>query len=237
MVARGDLGVEVAPDEVPLIQKDLIRKANQHRKTVITATQMLESMREHLRPTRAEATDVANSIIDGTDALMLSAETSTGRYPVEAVRMMRSIIETTEKKAALSGIYPRTLAIKKDVRDASSLAIADAAVRASADVRARCIVAFTRSGLTARLLSKFRPAVPIIAFTPDDLVVRRMCLLWGVSPLYMKPLYNTDEMVSEVERTLMDLGIAKAGELIVIVASSPLNAFGKTNFLKIHRIG
>ena len=235
MVARGDLGVEVPQDEIPVIQKDLIRKANELRKPVITATQMLESMREHIRPTRAEITDVANAVIDGTDALMLSAETSTGKYPVHATRMMKKIIGTTEKKIASRIVSPDLF--NRTSEERLSHAVADAAVSAASDVGAKCITAFTRSGFTALLVSKFRPCAPIIAFTPDKAVMRKMSLYWGVRPHFMKLFKNTDEMVYEVETALIDLKLAKAGDLIVITASSPIKTYGKTNFLKIHRIG
>lgn len=235
MVARGDLGVEVPQDEIPVIQKNLITKANEMRKPVITATQMLESMREHTRPTRAEITDVANAVIDGTDALMLSAETSTGKYPLLAAKMMKKIITTTEKKVA-SGIVSPEL-FNRTSEDMLSHAVADAAVRAAHDVGAKCITAFTRSGYTALLVSKFRPSTPVIAFTPDKAVMRRMMLYWGVRPHFMKLLNSTDEMVSEVETALRNMKMAKAGDLIVITASSPLETYGKTNFMKIHRIG
>lgn len=235
MVARGDLGVEVPQEEIPIIQKNLIRKANERRKPVITATQMLESMREHARPTRAEITDVANAVIDGSDALMLSAETSTGKYPVGAVRIMRKIIETTEKKVIIGTVSPELF--NNTSEDRLSNAVADAAVRAAGDVGAKCIVAFTRSGFTALLLSKFRPSAPIIAFTPDEAVMRKMSLYWGVRPLLMRLLKNTDEMIREVEKKLIKLKITRKGDLIVITASSPIETYGKTNFLKLHRIG
>lgn len=235
MVARGDLGVEVPQEEIPVIQKDLIRKANEWRKPVITATQMLESMRKHARPTRAEITDVANAVIDGSDGLMLSAETSVGKYPVASVRMMRKIIETTEKKI-ITGTVPPDF-FNKTSEERLSNALADAAVSAACDVGAKCITAFTRSGFTALLLSKFRPSAPIIAFTPDKAVIRKMSLYWGVRPHFMKLLKNTDEMVYEVEKALMGLKLAQKGDLIVITASSPIETHGKTNFMKIHRIG
>ncbi|GMT47716.1 MAG: pyruvate kinase [bacterium] len=237
MVARGDLGVEVPPEEVPLIQKDLIRKANERGRLVITATQMLESMREHMRPTRAEATDVANAVIDGTDALMLSAETATGRYPLEAVRMMRRIIEYTEGEVVLipRGLPMVSFEIESDERP--SLAVADAAVRAAADIGAKCIVAFTRSGFTALLVSKCRPSVPVISFAPDEAVMRRLSLYWGVRSFQMRRLTHTDEMVFEVEKALINRKVARTGDIIIIIASSPLHAHGKTNFMKIHRIG
>ena len=240
MVARGDLGVEVPPEEVPLIQKDLIRKANERGRLVITATQMLESMCEHTRPTRAEATDVANAVIDGTDALMLSAETATGRYPLETVRMMRRIIEYTEGEIVLIHKEPSSFSLKLKSDEKLSFAVADAAARAADDVGAKCIVAFTRSGFTALLVSKCRPSVPVISFTPDETVMRRLSLYWGVRgvrPFRMRPLINTDEMVIEVEKALINKKIAKTGDIIIIIASSPLHDRGKTNFMKIHRIG
>ncbi|NOZ24824.1 MAG: pyruvate kinase [Nitrospirae bacterium] len=237
MVARGDLGVEVPPEEVPLIQKDLIRKANRRGRLVITATQMLESMREHQRPTRAEATDVANAVIDGTDALMLSAETATGRYPLEAVRMMKRIIEYTESEAAVPRMTSPSFSLNLSGDEKPSLAVADAAVWAASDVDAKCIVAFTRSGFTGLLVSKCRPSVPVIALTPDETVMRRLSLYWGVRPIRMRPLSHTDEMVFEVEKSLIDNKVARRGDTIIIIASSPLHERGKTNFMKIHRIG
>ena len=224
MVARGDLGVEVPPEEVPLIQKDLIRKANERGRLVITATQMLESMREHTRPTRAEATDVANAVIDGTDALMLSAETATGRYPLETVRMMRRIIQYTESEIVLIHKGLSSFSLKLENDEKLSFAVADAAVRAAVDVGAKCIVAFTRSGFTALLVSKCRPSVPVISFTPDEGVLRQLSLYWGVKgvkPFLMKPMINTDEMVIEVEKALINKKMAKTGDIIIILASAP----------------
>ncbi|MEW6001948.1 MAG: pyruvate kinase [Nitrospirota bacterium] len=229
MVARGDLGVEVPPENVPLIQKELIEKANKKGKIVITATQMLESMTEHLRPTRAEATDVANAVLDGTDALMLSAETATGKYPLESLKMMDRIIRHTESEKTIESLYIRGNTFAE--------ATADAACRAAADINAKVLVAFTKSGFTARLISKFRPGVPIIAYTPDEKIKNKMCLYWGISPKIMKPPATTDELVKEVERSLLKEGIAKEGDGIVITASSPLTARGKTNFMKLHGIG
>ncbi|MFN3480327.1 MAG: pyruvate kinase [Thermodesulfovibrionales bacterium] len=244
MIARGDLGVEVKPEEVPLIQKRLIGLANRKGKIVITATQMLDSMREHLRPTRAEATDVANAIIDGSDALMLSGETASGRYPVESLRMMNRIIEYTERNYPISPyrelVEPNRELVesnrKLEVADFSE-AVADAACRAAEDVRARCIVAFTHSGFTARLISKFRPTVPIIAFTPFERVRRIMSLFWGVRPEIMRTLSSTDEMIKEVEISLLKRNLARRGEVIVITASIPVLGSGRTNMVKLHRIG
>jgi pyruvate kinase len=229
MVARGDLGVEIPPEEVPLIQKELIDEANKRGKIVITATQMLESMTEHLRPTRAETTDVANAVIDGTDALMLSAETATGKYPVEAVRMMDRIIRYTERMKETESSYIRG--------DIFAEATADAACRAAEDINAKALVAFTQSGFTARLLSKFRPKVPIIALTPDERIKNRVCLYWGVTPKIMKLPKTTDEMIENVEESLLKERIVKKGDRIVITSSSPLSTKGKTNFMKLHRIG
>ncbi len=229
MVARGDLGVEIPSEEVPLIQKGLIDRANKKGKIVITATQMLESMVEHLRPTRAETTDVANAVLDGTDALMLSAETATGKYPVDSIKMMDRIIRYTEliKEGEPSYIRGNTFAE----------ATADAACGAATDVKAKAIVAFTQSGFTARLVSKFRPRVPIIAYTPDKKIKNRMCLYWGVTPKIMRLLATTDEMIIAVEKSLIKERIVKKGDRIVIISSSPLSTLGKTNFMKLHRIG
>lgn len=231
MVARGDLGVEISPEEVPLIQKVLISKANKNGKLVIIATQMLESMTEHVRPTRAEATDVANAVIDGTDALMLSAETASGKYPIEALKMMDKIIRYTESHG---GYQPS--AISHQRYDFSG-AVAEAACTAAEDIKAKAIVAFTKSGFTAGLVSKFRPRIPIIAFTPYSDVKRRMSLYWGVTPVLMKHLSDIDEMIREIEKSLRDAGIAKKGDNIVITASSPLSTHGKTNLMKLHTVG
>jgi len=229
MIARGDLGVEVSPEEVPLIQKGLIEKANSKGKIVITATQMLESMTEHLRPTRAEATDVANAVIDGTDALMLSAETASGMHPLEAFLMMDRIIAYTEQSKKITSTYSRG--------NSYAEALADAACRASEDIGAKVLVAFTRSGFTARLVSKFRPKVPIIAFTPDRAVMTRLPFYWGVIPKYIRQVENTDQMFREVEKTLIAEKIARKNDRIVIIASSPLPTKAKTNFMKLHQIG
>lgn len=229
MIARGDLGVEMPAEEVPLIQKALIEKANKRGKIVITATQMLESMTEHLRPTRAETTDVANAVLDGTDALMLSAETAAGKYPVDSLRMMDKIIRYTESRKKWESLYSRGKTFAE--------AIADAACVAAEYIGAKAIVAFTKSGFTAKLVSKFRPKVPIIAFTPDEKIKNRMCLYWGVNPKNMRLLATMDEMIIEVEKRLLKEHIAKIGDKIVIISSSPLSTLVKTNFVKLHRIG
>ena len=234
MVARGDLGVEMPPEEVPLIQKELIIKANSRGRLVITATQMLESMKEHTRPTRAEVTDVANAVLDGSDVLMLSAETSAGRYPVQAVKMMQRIISATEKRPAVRENLFRHNMLQK--RDDMSFAVADAAVRAAEDIRASYIVALTESGYTAMLISKLRPSVPVIAFTPEERVLRVMRLFWGVSPFMMERKAHWDEMVSEVVELMRQRGLIRRTETLVIVGGDP-PGMGMTNIMKIIRAG
>jgi pyruvate kinase len=229
MVARGDLGVEIPPEKVPLIQKGLVDKANKKGKFVIIATQMLESMTEHLRPTRAETTDVANAVLDGADALMLSAETANGRYPVEAFKMMDRIIRYTESIKEIESTYVRGNTFAE--------AVADSACRAAEDINTRVIIAFTHSGFTAKLASKFRPHVPIVAYTPYENVRNMMCLFWGVTPRIMRPLATTDQMVREVEKSLLKERIVKKGDNIIIISSSPFSTLGKTNFMKLHKIG
>jgi pyruvate kinase len=230
MVARGDLGVELPPEQVPLIQKDLIERCNAVMKPVITATQMLESMTQHVTPTRAEAADVANAVLDGTDALMLSAETSVGRYPVEALRMMDRIIRFTEESKSYK--YPVDI-----VSNNFAQALAESACSSAADINSKAVVAFSRSGFTALLVSKFRPAVPIICFTVNDKVRRRMGLYRGVNPYVMKFPGNTDEMISESERALLKKRLVRKGDSIVIIASSPFALGGKTNIMKLHKVG
>ncbi|MDA8078087.1 MAG: pyruvate kinase [Nitrospiraceae bacterium] len=228
MIARGDLGVEVYPEEVPLIQKDLIEKANRRGRLVITATQMLESMREHLRPTRAEATDIANAVIDGSDALMLSAETASGMHPVEAFRMMDRIIRYTEQKRHTLSAY--------EGGPTYADALADGACRAAEDIGAKVVACFTRTGFTARILSKLRPAVPIVAFTPDKATLSCLPLYWGVTPKYMRPADTIDRLTAAIERDLLRSKIAGKGDRVVIIAGSPLPAGAKTNFMKLHTI-
>ncbi|MBI5741136.1 MAG: pyruvate kinase [Nitrospirae bacterium] len=230
MVARGDLGVEFPPEEVPMIQKVLIQKCNLAMKPVITATQMLESMTEHSRPTRAEAADVANAVLDGTDALMLSGETAAGKYPVEAVEMMDRIIRFTESNV---GAGPAADIVSENFAQA----IAEAACSTAMDIRAKTIVAFSRSGFTALLVSKFRPSVPVTGFTETEDVRRRMNLYRGVTPHVMKFPGNTDEMISASEKALLQKGLVKKGDTIAIIATSPFALGGKSNIMKLHRVG
>ncbi len=231
MVARGDLGVELPLEEVPLIQKQVIRRAQERAIPVITATQMLESMIEHPRPTRAEASDVANAILDGTDAVMLSAETAVGKHPVETVRVMSRIADQADQ-----ALLP--LAAAATVGGAATFpdVISDAACRAAREVRARAIVAFTQSGSTARLLARYRPEVPILAFSPSEHIRRRLCLTWGVVPKTIRPIQHTDELVEEIEAALLAEQTVHVGDALVIVAGAPMWVRGTTNLIKLHRV-
>ncbi len=233
MVARGDLGVEIPLEQVPMYQKMLIEKAGRRRRLVITATQMLESMTVHERPTRAEATDVANAVIDGTDALMLSEETASGKYPVQAVRIMDRIIRYTEASIRI----PSRSHQPRDWHEGTlefPEAVAHAASHAALETGARYIVAFTGSGFTARLISKYRPLTPILAFSPDEKVVQRMSLYWSVLAQSTERLADTDHLVKKIDRMLIDPGYVNAGDTVVVVASVPLLEGGETNFMKIH---
>jgi len=234
MVARGDLGVEMPPEEVPIVQKRIIAEANRRFVPVITATQMLESMMESPRPTRAEASDVANAILDGTDAVMLSGETAVGKYPVEAVTMMQRIICTAEEELfRRHPIYEG----RAEGEPTIAHAISDAACLAASDVNAKAIVVFTQSGFTALLVSKRRPKAPIIAFTPDEKVQRRLNLLWGVIPKFLPFTESTDKLLALMDERLVAEGLAKEGDIVVIIAGIPVPAKGRANFLKIHQVG
>ncbi|UCH82509.1 MAG: pyruvate kinase [Nitrospiraceae bacterium] len=230
MIARGDLGVELPPEQVPFIQKELIKKCNIAMKPVITATQMLESMTGHSRPTRAEAADVANAVLDGTDALMLSAETSIGQYPVESLKMMDRIIRTAETGKRQS-YHAETVSLNY------AMALAEAACSSARDIKAKTIVAFSRSGFTALMVSKFRPQALITGFTGNEVIRRKMNLYWGVHPHIMKIPDNTDEMISTSEKVLLKNRIVRKGDSIVIIASSPFALGGKTNIMKLHKVG
>ena len=232
MVARGDLGVELSPEDVPVIQKRVISAANRAGVFVITATQMLESMTDHPRPTRAEASDVANAIFDGTDAVMLSGETAIGKYPVQTVQMMARIIDTAEASVELA---PPILNLDSSL--SFSDAIGQAAAAVSTAVSPKAIVAFTQSGSTARLISKRRPRTPIIAFTPSERICRRLCLCWGVEPRQITLIDDTDRMVAEVEARLLSEGNVRFGDTLVILAGAPITARAETNLLKLHRVG
>jgi pyruvate kinase len=232
MVARGDLGVDVPLEEVPHIQKSVIQQARAVKVPVIVATQMLESMVTHLRPTRAEVSDVSTAIFDGADAIMLSAETATGRYPVEAVQVMARIAERAEQ-----AVLRRPVARQHREGVGFPEAISDAAATAAHVLGARAIVAFSQSGFSARLISQERPDVPIIALTPFVEVQRRLALSWGVSSRLIRKVETTDEMIEEVEATLLGDGSVRTNDVIVIISGSPMWVTGTTNLLKLHRVG
>jgi len=231
MIARGDLAVETSPEAVPLIQKRIIRLCNERRVIVITATQMLESMTASPRPTRAEASDVANAVLDGTDAVMLSGETASGRYPVEAVETMARIVAAAEQ-----GLEQAPIPAQAPSPAPFPAAVCAAGARAARETGAKVVVAFTESGTTARLLSKERPPVPIVAYTPHDAVRRRMALYWGVLPRAMRTIPNTDELIRELERSLREEKLAGSGDRIVILLGAPAGTRGGTNLMKLHTI-
>jgi pyruvate kinase len=231
MVARGDLGVEMSPEKVPIVQKRIIARAREHRIPVITATQMLESMTQNPRPTRAEASDVANAILDGTDAVMLSAETATGRFPRETVSMMDRIIREAEHAESASGEHRR-------MQESLSVAetVSEAVCHAATELNMRVIAVFTETGSTARLISRYRPGPPIIAFSPLQGTRRRLSLLWGVVPRTIRYLRDIDSLAALAERRLLEEKLVAAGDIVGIVAGTPLGTKGTTNFMKLHVI-
>ncbi len=231
MVARGDLGVELTPERVPSAQKRIIRLANERGKVVITATQMLESMTTNPQPTRAEASDVFNAILDGTDAVMLSGETAIGAYPIETVQMMQRIASQAE--LALPDRPDRPV----HGRRTASRAVAEAAVQLACETRARALVVFTRSGYTARIVSSLRPAMPIIALTQDSAVYHSLALWWGLQPLRIRFQRTMDAMIAASEATLIAEGLVREKDLIVIVGSSVRMTDARTNVIKLHMIG
>ena len=229
MVARGDLGVEMALEKVPIIQKQIIAAANRAAKPVITATQMLLSMVNHSHPSRAEATDVANAILDGTDAVMLSEETATGRYPVEAVKFLDQVSRATESHFPyVQWLRDRMPRGRLDISEA----ISHAACEMALDLEAGAILTSTDHGATARLISRFRPRTPIIAVTPRWETWRRLSLLWGVFPLLAPMIENTDQMLQVVEQVALKAGLLKSGERVVVTAGSPIGTRGTTNLIK-----
>jgi len=235
MVARGDLGVEIPIERVPLVQKMLIHKANAAGKPVITATQMLRSMVTSPRPTRAEATDVANAVLDGTDAIMLSEETASGQYPVEAVQMMDKIAVETERELSLIHCPSAAeLLCSRAVPDA----ISHAATSAASDVVAAAIVTPTRTGSTARLVARHRPSQPIVAVSPNIQTVRRLCLTWGTIPIHVQKGSQTEEEAIECGRkAAIELGLARNGDRIVITGGFPIGGPGTTNLVRVEVIG
>ncbi len=234
MVARGDLGVEIPAEEVPLVQKQMIEKCNRVGKPVITATQMLDSMQRNPRPTRAEASDVANAIFDGTDAIMLSGETAAGKYPVESVQTMARIAKRTEAALEYREIFTKQAnAQQTTVTEAISQSVAKSAL----DLGVKAIITSTESGYTARMISKYRPKAPIIAVTPDAKVIHRLALTWGVLPVQGTPAETTDEMFEIAVRGGIDSGVVQLGDTVIITAGVPVGRSGTTNLIKIHHVG
>ncbi|WP_174729564.1 pyruvate kinase [Mesobacillus harenae] len=234
MVARGDLGVEIPAEEVPLVQKELIRKCNFFGKPVITATQMLDSMQRNPRPTRAEASDVANAIFDGTDAIMLSGETAAGQYPVEAVQTMHNIASRAESALDHKNILTnRSKNTEHNITDAIGQSVAHTAL----NLQAKSIITPTESGHTARMISKYRPKAPIVAVTANDHVCRRLALVWGVYPQLGEVAKSTDEMLDSAVQESLNSGLVSHGDLVVITAGVPVGEAGTTNLMKIHVVG
>ncbi|HEU5408787.1 MAG TPA: pyruvate kinase [Nitrospira sp.] len=233
MIARGDLGVEMGPEAVPLLQKKIIVEANRRRRLVITATQMLESMTQAIRPTRAEASDVANAVFDGSDALMLSAETAVGAHPIEALQVMDRIIRAAEEGAEPGVVLKRQADLEHLSISESTCAAASFAARAT---DATAIVAFSESGTTVRLISKQRPSAPILAFTHTDPIKRRMALYWGVRSFIMSRIGETDPHIREAEQRLKAEGLVNKGDKVVIVSGTMAAQIGGTNLLKLHEI-
>jgi len=231
MVARGDLGVECPLEDVPFLQKRVVEKARRNAKPVIVATQMLESMITNPAPTRAEASDVANAVLDGADAVMLSGETSVGEYPIETVRTMARIITSTEghelHHMAAIDWQPKT----------RGGVVAKAAAEVAERVGAKYLVAFTQSGDSARRLARYRGSIPVLAFTPEAQVRSQLSLTWGVETFKTVSVEHTDEMVRQVDEELLRIGRVKEGDLVVIIAGSPPGIPGSTNALRIHRMG
>jgi pyruvate kinase len=239
MVARGDLGVELPPEQVPVVQKKILRRATEKGRFGITATQMLETMTTNSRPTRAEASDVANAIFDGSDAVMLSAETASGINPVAAVQMMSRIALTAERNPELQ-LLQRRNPLRQGVEEVEEFsdALAGAAAYASQYVGARYIVVFTQSGFTAQLMSKFRPDVPVVSLSPSIDVARRMSLLWGVIPFVVSDIGTYHEQIIEsAEKFLLERKMVEPGDRLVVLMGSPVYERAKTNLLRVHSVG
>lgn len=233
MVARGDMGVEMQPEEVPFIQKMIIHKCNVAGKPVITATQMLDSMARNARPTRAEVTDVATAILDGTDAVMLSGETAVGKYPVLAVEMMSRIAQRTE-----CSLLGHQITEVERLNDENSIAeaISYATWQTSRDVKAAAIICSTQSGSTARMVSRYRPQAPILAMTPHGDVVRQLALVWGVCPVMVPPTHDIDDMLDVAIDAALGTGLVRRGDVVAISAGVMTDKPGSTNLLQVHRI-
>ncbi|MFD5228160.1 pyruvate kinase [Streptomyces qaidamensis] len=233
MVARGDLGVEMPLEQVPIVQKRAIKLAKRNAKPVIVATQMLDSMIDNARPTRAEASDVANAVIDGTDAVMLSGETSVGKHPIETVRTMARIVEAAEEDILAKGLPPLTERNKPRTQGG---AVARAAAEIGDFLGAKFLVAFTQSGDTARRLSRYRSPIPLLAFTPDQATRSQLALTWGVETYLGPCVDSTDAMVDQVDELLLRSGRCERGDMVVITAGSPPGVSGSTNMVRVHHI-
>ncbi|GGQ25525.1 pyruvate kinase [Streptomyces roseolilacinus] len=234
MVARGDLGVEMPLEQVPIVQKRAVKLAKRNAKPVIVATQMLDSMIENSRPTRAEASDVANAVIDGTDAVMLSGETSVGRYAVETVRTMSRIVTAAEEDVLAKGLPPLTERSKPRTQGG---AVARAAAEMGDFLGAKFLVAFTQSGDTVRRLSRYRSPIPLLAFTPDPATRSQLNLTWGVETFLGPHVDSTDAMVAQVDEHLLKVGRCRPGDIVIITAGSPPGVPGTTNMVRVHHIG
>jgi pyruvate kinase len=231
MVARGDLGVEMSLEKVPVVQKQIIARSRDALVPVITATQMLDSMQKSPRPTRAEASDVANAVFDGSDALMLSGETAAGNYPLESVEMMDRIIRQAEASVT------ELLRPRRSGELQISEAIAEAICHAAEELRMKAIAVFTESGSSARLVSKYRPRAPIIAFSPNQETRRRLSLLWGVLPRSIVRVHDIDQLAKAAEDRLKEERLVKHGDIVGIIAGTPLGTTGSTNLMRLVRIG
>ncbi|MEU4095698.1 pyruvate kinase [Streptomyces sp. NPDC026673] len=234
MVARGDLGVEMPLESVPMVQKRAVKLARRNAKPVIVATQMLESMIDSSRPTRAEASDVANAVVDGADAVMLSGETSVGKHPVETVRTMGRIVAAAEEDMLAAGLPPLTEQNKPRTQGG---AVARAAAEMGDFLDAKYLVAFTQSGDTARRLSRYRSPIPVLAFSPEPATRSQLSLTWGVETFLGPMVQTTDEMVDQVDEQLLRIGRCQEGDVVVITAGSPPGVSGTTNLVRVHRIG
>jgi pyruvate kinase len=234
MVARGDLGVELPLEQVPLVQKRVVELARRNAKPVVVATQMLDSMIENVRPTRAEVSDVANAVLDGTDAVMLSGETSVGRHPVGTVATMARIVEAAEEGLLAAGLAPLTERTKPRTQGG---AVARAAAEAGDFLGARFLVAFTQSGDTARRLARYRSPIPVLAFTAEQATRSRLSLTWGVETFLVPAAGSTDAMVRQVDEALLRCGRCRRGDLVVVTAGSPPGVAGTTNMVRVHRVG
>ncbi|MBL1150877.1 MAG: pyruvate kinase [Armatimonadetes bacterium] len=233
MVARGDLGLQMPIEEVPLIQKKIISMCNAAGKPVITATQMMESMVMNPRPTRAEATDVANAILDGTDAVMLSGETASGKYPIAAVRYVSSLAEKTER----STLFERTASLQRGARSREATeAVASSACEIAEDLKAKAVLSFSTSGFTARMVARFRPRVPILCASYREKTARQVSVLWGVQPVLTQEFYDTEEMITKGFTAAIERGILKPGDLVVITAGIPVGRPGTTNMVTLMQV-